>query len=827
MRPYNRVLPYFPILLAAAVHSQVSLAQGGFLEEIIVTAEKRETTLQDTAIAVSAFTQQELDQALITNNMDIQMSVPNMLMSKGFFTTATIAIRGIGNNAVGAASDAGTGVHFNGVYLNDSRIFETEYFDTERVEILRGPQGTLYGRNTTGGAINVISQKPNEDFGGDVQLQLGDYGHTKAKGAINFPITDNLWQRFSGFYLQRDGFVDNIYDGNDIDGRDMYAVRSSTLWNIGENTDATLVINYFKEDSDRMRGSGTACNKDPDGILGCLPGSLPNETSHGAAGITGQLIPLVSLLTGLTFPNDDFANSINPANPRKANLDFTPAYEAEETIVSLEINHDFGELMLTSLTGYHESSLDARNDYDQTVASEPWPVEVTYPTGPDGSTTSSRASASDRATTEPEQWSQELRLASDFDGDWNFLLGGFYLKAESELHFYVYSAALELVGDTLGTPEELRVFDNDTAKYELETTAIFGELYYSLTDSVDMTLGLRYTDEEKSSSQRTIYLAFADVPTADDDAYTDFGGDWQETTGKFNVNWHMSEDIMWYGTLARSYKSGGFNPISPTNALLDPAAGGDPALADFEPEYINSVEFGVKSRLFNNSVQANVTAFYYDYEGLQVSKIINQTALNENVDSEIHGLEGEFLWAPTENWRFSANLSYLKTEIGDFQTFDPADPNQRGTTEGIASGGNFNTYTGPECPTGCPGIEADLQGNSIPNAPEYSINLQAGYNFGLSNGMHVDVALMYYWQDEFYSRIFNTVNDKMASWDVWNANAVLTSANEDWYGEVYVRNIQDEDHRTGQYLQDAAVGLYTNYQLLEPRTYGVTLGYRF
>jgi iron complex outermembrane receptor protein len=261
--------------------------------------------------------------------------------------------------------------------------------------------------------------------------------------------------------------------------------------------------------------------------------------------------------------------------------------------------------------------------------------------------------------------------------------------------------------------------------------------------------------------------------------------------------------------------------------LLNPDLGGDPSLADFEPEYINSVEFGVKSRLLNNTVQANVTAFYYDYEGLQVAKILNQTALNENVDSEIYGMEGEFLWAPTEHWRFSANLSYLSTEIGDFQTFDPADPNQRGTTEGIVSGGNFNTYTGPECPTGCPGIDVDLEGNSIPNAPEYSVNLQVAYNFGLDNGMHVDMALMYYWQDEFYARIFNTVNDKMDSWDVWNANAVLTSASDDWYAEVYVRNIQDEDHRTGQFLQDSASGLFTNFQLLEPRTYGVTLGYRF
>ncbi|MCX2980268.1 TonB-dependent receptor [Halieaceae bacterium IMCC14734] len=827
MRRYHGHLPFISTLLAAAVHSQISFAQEGFLEEVIVTAEKRETTLQDTAIAVSAFTQGELDAGLITNNMDIQMSVPNMLMSKGFFTTANISIRGIGNNAVGSFTDAGTGVHFNGVYLNNARIFETEYFDTARVEVLRGPQGTLYGRNTTGGVINVISQKPTEEFGGDLQLQLGDYGHTKVKGALNIPITDNLWQRFSVFGLKRDGFVENIYDGEEIDDRSMWAIRSSTTLQMGENTDATLVINYFEEDSNRMRGAGTLCKKDNDGILGCLPGSLPNETTHGGAGITGQLIPLVGLITQTPYPEDDFANSINPADPRKANLDFTPQYEADETIVSLEINHDFGNMVLTSLTGYHESTLDARNDYDQTVASEPWPVTVTYPTGPDGFTTSDRATSNDRSYTTPEQWSQEFRLASNFDGDWNFLLGGFYLDYESTTAFYVYSAALELVGATLGTPEDQRVFHNDTAKYELTTSAIFGELYYDITDKLEMTLGLRYTDEEKEGQQRTIYLSFASDPNAEGGGYDLFKDDWQETTGKFNMNYHMNEDVMWFGTLARSYKSGGFNPISSDNDLLNPDLGGDPSLTSFDPEYINSIELGVKSRLFDNTLQANLTWFYYDYEGLQVAKIVNQTALNENIDTEVMGMEGEFIWAPTENWRLTANVAWLDSELGEYETFDPADPNQRGTTEGISSGGNFNTYVGAECPTGCSGIPVSVEGNSLPNAPEFSVNLQAAYSFNLNNGMTVDTMLMYYWQDEFYARIYNTVNDKLESWDVWNANAMLTSADDDWYAEVYVRNIKDDDNRTGQYLQDAAVGLYTNYQLMEPRTYGVTLGYRF
>jgi len=217
MQISRTALPFAACILASAISAQTVYAQsGGMLEEIIVTAEKRVSTVQDTPIAISAFSGDELERSLINNALDIQMNVPNMLMSKGNFTTAQVSIRGIGNLAVGAAADQGTGVHFNGVYLNAPRIFETEFYDTERVEVLRGPQGTLYGRNTTAGVVNVISRKPEDEFGGDIQVSLGNYNAVKSKGAINFPMGENFAQRFAGFYSKRDGFVDNVYDGSDI-----------------------------------------------------------------------------------------------------------------------------------------------------------------------------------------------------------------------------------------------------------------------------------------------------------------------------------------------------------------------------------------------------------------------------------------------------------------------------------------------------------------------------------------------------------------------------------------------------------------------------------
>ncbi|NQX90011.1 MAG: TonB-dependent receptor [Halioglobus sp.] len=823
--------PVLCALLVGIFTGQV-LAMGQ-LEEIIVTAEKRETTVQDTPIAVSAFTQEDLERALINNTMDIQMAVPNMLMSKGFFTTAQITIRGIGNLAVGPAADAGAGVHFNGVYLNAPRLFETEYFDTERVEVLRGPQGTLYGRNTTAGVVNVISKQAQEEFGGFFDASYGDYNYIRSRGAINFPVTDNLSQRFSIFYTSRDGFVDNVFDGDNIDDRNMYAIRSSTALRIGDSTEAHLTINYFDEDSHRMRGAQTYCARDPDGIIGCLPnrGRPIDQNANTAATVGASLINAVSEATGLDFPDLKTATSYKPNDLRKVSVDFTPQYETDETIGVLEIIRDWDDYTLNALTGYHKASLDARNDYDMTVNNQDlWPIFTTYQRGPDGSVTVNYLQQNDRATSDPEQWSQEFRLNTSFDGNLDFMAGAFYLRNESDVAYYVYSSALSLYGDYAGIPEDQWVFENLTRDYKLETWALFGETYWDITDQLQLTVGLRYSDESKKSEQRTVYLIFLNNPNGPNDGFTPFESDNDEVTGKINLNYHLTDEIMFYGTLARSYKGGGFNPISSESPLLNPAAGGNPDLADFDPEFINSIELGAKTRFLDNSVQANMSAFYYDYTDLQVSKIINQTSINENMDADVWGFEGEFLWAPTTNWNFLLNLSYLGSKLGDYKTFDPADINRQGNVVDITSGLDSNSVTSPDCPNGgpsCPGLPIQVKGNKLPNAPEFSVYTIVGYNWFLTNGMRATLSTTYYWQDKFYTRIFNTEDDLLNNWDVWNASAILNAADDTWYGELWIRNVLDDENWTGQYLQGQAVGLFRTLQLLEPRTFGLTVGYRF
>jgi len=276
-------------IAAIAATSQITWAQQ--LEEVIVTAEKRATSIQDTPIAVSAFSQDDLDAQLINDQMNLQFNVPSLVMTKGNFTSADVRIRGVGSGAIGPAGDAGVGIHMNGAYLWSSRMFEGQYFDSERVEVLRGPQGTLYGRNTTGGAINVITNKADPSAtSGHIELTAGNYNATQMRGYFNMPITDNLAVRFAGMQLQRDGFIENQFTGNDIDDRDMWGGRLSVNWTPTDSTEVNLTIHHFDEEDSRARSQKSACKKDPDGVLGCLPGyNDVYETIHSASGISGTL----------------------------------------------------------------------------------------------------------------------------------------------------------------------------------------------------------------------------------------------------------------------------------------------------------------------------------------------------------------------------------------------------------------------------------------------------------------------------------------------------------------------------------------------------------
>jgi iron complex outermembrane receptor protein len=901
------------------------------IEEIVVIAERLGGSIQEVPTAITAINSVMMDRQQIENTSDMQLTVPNVSYSKGNFTTSAFQIRGIGNTAVGSTADSGVSVHINDMPIESHRLYAVEFFDVETISILRGPQGTLFGRNATGGLLNVTTKKPTNDFNASFEAELGDYNSQRFKGHINVPMGDTFSARLAGIMTQRDGYTTNLFTGNDIDGRDMYSLRGTLRFQPSDRTTIDLMVNYMKDDSDRSRSQKKMCNRDPVGNLGCLADTLEFEFPNGLATLPSNLAS--NLVLGDIISPDPIANwglslfpfgydingaTPNPADMRTVNMDFEPIYQAEDTYISLTLDQAIGDHHdLNVSVGYLDTSFLSRRDFDASVGapiigvpalgfglSPTLPVLAPITAGAlfsnntlpisqistsnlgvlglDIAGSSTNYFSYDQSNTDGEQKTIEMVLKSDFDGDWNYLLGGIYFDYEGStdynlaantIDYFATVAPIGLVGPVFdGAGIASPFFVNETDLYGLKTSAIFGEVYFDISDRVSLTLGLRHTRDEKRVRDRNLLvnslLAGAPVPTplgsTTAAGLPDYRTDqetFSATTGRFVVDWQVGDSTMAYASYSRGYKGGGFNP--PFDPALFPNA-----TRTFEPETINAYEIGTKSLLANDSLTLNLSAFYYDYKGLQIARIVNRTSFNENVDAEITGLEAEFVWEPTDNLVVNGMVSLLNTEIGNVAVVDPRDPAggiaESTVVKDILSSENCVILWngGPDPALTLPGIdlafgllpfsdcaaleaamplfnlgglpysytdavETDITGNPLAGSPESSFSVGAQYTFRIGDSLELTPRVDYYWQDDSQARIYNRPIDTIDSWD--NLNAQITLAPDDgrWYFRVFVQNLNDDDNITGMYLDPAAVGLSTNIFLMEPRRYGASFGIHF
>ncbi|MFU8816017.1 MAG: TonB-dependent receptor, partial [Pseudomonadales bacterium] len=345
------------------------------IEEIVVTAQRRAEGLQNVPISVSAFDADALDARQIEGFSDLQFNVPNVSYSKGNFAGDNFQIRGIGTLLTAASADTGVAMHINDVYLNSPRVFETEYYDMTQVEILRGPQGTLFGRNATGGAVNLRTARPEmNELYGDIEGQIGNFDHLKLKGAVNFPITDRIAGRVAGIWVDRDGYTDNIVTGDDVDDRSQWSVRGSLRFDISDETQLDIIGHVFEEDSSRTRSQKQLCNQDPSAILGCIPDSTPTQSINPFA-TSGTLLSSNLLLGPLgVFDFFEFATvggvaDNNPDDLRTVRMEFEPEYESEENFIMVELVHDFTPtLTFTGNIAYQDTKVESRQDFTGTAA---------------------------------------------------------------------------------------------------------------------------------------------------------------------------------------------------------------------------------------------------------------------------------------------------------------------------------------------------------------------------------------------------------------------------------------------------------------------------
>jgi len=757
------------IAIASIADPQSSGAAGdgaeGTVQALIVTAQKREENIQDVPIAMSAFTQEDLTRSQVAGGPDLMTQVPNMTFTKTNFSSYSIQIRGIGTQAISATVDPAVAVAFNNTPFVRNRFFEQEFYDLERVEVLRGPQGTLYGRNATAGVVNILSAKPKFTYQAKISADIGNYNSRRVEGMINLPLVDDkVALRLAGAWTKRDGYTTNQLTGNPIDGRDLWSTRVSLRFAPTDKINANLIWEHFQEDDDRLRSGKQLCHKDvvtevggitiPDAYngkfsgsqathyqsqlsQGCKPASLYSpdsfETPNGWQ--LGYYWPLgsIGLPVNTAVPAEDpYVSRDQSRDLRVIESTVDPSYKAKSDTVELQATFNLSDtLSLTSETAWASDFLFSTEDYNRfNTRSGAWENTGDRP----GLLTNGvfcdpqigcadRLVALDLSTAKSRHFSQELRLASDFDGPFNFSLGGNFLRYDTEDKYYVFINALTLWGSTSfqtgitapyvpnqSSNAECRQYGlqpvdlnasggvpvtgglgclyidpnpigslNDLGHnyflsknpYKLISYAAFGEAYYNITDNLKLTAGLRWTVDKKEAPRIPSWLLAENVGYP---VLEVVDQEWREPTGRLTLDWKpdlaFTDETLLYVSLAHGYKAGGANPPPAGIALNVDVGNGRPSPSDthpltFDPEFVNALEVGSKNTLLDGRLTLNTTAFYYDYKGYQLSQIVDRSAITKNFDATIWGLEIETDWRPLENLKLGFKGGYENTRVAD------------------------------------------------------------------------------------------------------------------------------------------------------------------
>jgi len=735
-------------------------ADAGTVQALIVTAQKREENIQDVPIAMSAFSQEDLTRSQVAGGPDLMTQVPNFTFTKTNFSGYSIQIRGIGTQAISATVDPAVAVAFNNTPFIRNRFFEQEFYDLERVEVLRGPQGTLYGRNATAGVVNIISAKPNlSHFEAKLSGDVANYNSMRLEGMINLPLAeDKAALRIAGAWTKRDGFVTNTLTGQQTDGRNLWSGRVSLRVEPTDGIRGNLTYEHFSENDDRLRSGKQLCHRDPGpseingysiyptgdpvfaGTLaevywtqGCLPASLYSSDSFQTP--NGFALPYAAAagLVGapVRYNADPYVSSTQSRNLREIETRIKPEYTAKSDIAELQLQFDLpGTLTLTSETGFNFDRVFSFEDFnrfntkpgifDPGLTADGTDVVCDPQLG-----CSDRLMVGDLSSAKTQQFSQELRLSSNYEGRFNFSLGANFLRFDGEDKYYVLINSIGAIFDSgthcyeaLGIPGDpycnsasdrggysysntalaypLSVYYHDTNDihhlndlgknyflsknpYHLISYAVFGETYINVTDNIKITTGLRWTVDKKTAPQIPSWLL------ADESWGTPtrkvIEQEWKKPTGRLAVDWKpnlsFTDETLVYGSYVRGYKAGGANPpgyilISVPLGCPDCGYDLDKLVTEslthpetFKPEYVDAYEVGTKNTLQDGRLIFNVNAFYYDYTGYQISQIVDRSAVNLNFDAKIWGAELVADWRPLENLRLGFKGGYENTRMAD------------------------------------------------------------------------------------------------------------------------------------------------------------------
>lgn len=716
-----------PSLVSAAELEDTELE----LEEVVVVAQKREQNLQDVAVSVSAFSGEDIKALGVERALDLVNHVPNLevLTIFGDAQQPSLHIRGVGLASFTDSFEPPISMYVDEVYKGAGVGQTIQLFDLERVEVLRGPQGTLFGRNSTGGLLNLITRKPTEDFSMEASVSYGSDSETAFEGVVSGPLSDSVRGRLALRDMTHDGWSEGNFDGEDYADADTFGVRGMLEFDIGEKGSLLLRANH----------SSAEGNTSAIGVSGSLDPATNELCSLSQLKTGGCYSP-----SGIAFDGNPFTgNSLGGFDPEHvpgqtaASYGVDPRQEVDVTGYAASLDWDFDSWQLTAIGAIE----DTEKYYFEDL--------VIF---------------SDGFTLDATQKTFELRGSGETkSGDW--LVGLYYFDDEKDMGSF---------DPTPGFGFSTRGIQDTTS------WALFGQTSFALSDSLSLTLGARYTEEEKEIDYTN-------------DLGLDTMRDWDTdgVTGRVGLDWKLAEDTLLFLTYSTGFKSGGFNgQFVFSEASLDPV----------EDETIETVELGIKTDFWERRARLNATVFATRYDDIQLTTLAATpgggvaTRLRNAGAADMAGLEAELSLLPIENLQISASFSYIDTELVDDET--------------VVSGG-YTTL---------------IKGNELPMTPSTSYSLLARYSIPTAELGKFVLQANYSWKDDHWFSVENLETEREEGYGLLSARVSWLSEDEKYRVEVFGDNLTDEEYFL--YLANLSTSAVVS-TWSRPRTYGIKFTYQY
>ena len=744
-------------------------AQNSAIEEVIVSAEKRNESLQDVSLSVTALTESELETKNITDFVGLSAIAPGVTVAKNEGYKTIISIRGVGDetnqNAIAAPSVA---LHMDGIFIASKFSLRTDFIDLERIEVLRGPQGTLFGQNSTGGTINVISQKPSfDEMKGKADLALGNYGLLKYRGALNIPLTDNIATRMSLVSTDRNGFSKNILNDQDLDDANHLSFRSDWLFDISDTASLRVFGQYF------------------------------DANNNGAA------------MKGLDDPTP---------NPRELAQDSASDYQLSSEVIAAILNIELGFADLKILTSTQEDDIYVSRDNDRHnfgdihgsgplqgipyIAAEYRPETSVVET-----TTFEINLISNEPINEKIDWIvgalyfdheianaiyevkdvNNIKLLDQMDGAFTPYVHAPICATNpfAGICFAAYDAELGFVSEAYPSRESL---------------SIYGQATYNAQDNLRYIFGMRYT-EDSFSSDVTNFFGLQTYLIEDEI---------DETTGKLALEYDVDEDTMAYASYTKGFKPGGSNLTFGWPEDDEQNFGAKPApqliYPLFNSEIIDAYELGIKTDLMDGRMRANVSAFMYDYENLQFQSTdpdVYRGGVANIPESEMSGVELELIGIISDTLSMDLRISTLDTEItSDYEALDNI------KSELYFFGEEPERYA----------LRENIKGNKLAKSPEFTANFGLQYNGVSKAGLPVKSTFELIHRGDFQQRVFNSPYvDQVDSYTI--VNLTYSTETSDSTGvDFMILNAFDKDG-VNSAMTDVFGVAGTGIELIPPRQF--------